>query len=213
MNPALVILAAGESRRLGTCKALVDLGGRTPLERLLEAGRCMDGAPPLVVTGAHHDAIASALPAGVEVLQNPRWREGRTGGVALAADARAGLDLAIAPVDVPLVPRAVFEALLDWWLDLEDPAHAWLGPFVDVGRPGEPEPRFGHPVVVGQALLTDLRTDGKDFPARPSPNPIHTLRDLRLRAREVVSVGVESAAILDDLDTPADLERLRRRFS
>ena len=37
MKPALVLLAAGASKRLGTCKALVDLGGASPLARLLEA--------------------------------------------------------------------------------------------------------------------------------------------------------------------------------
>jgi CTP:molybdopterin cytidylyltransferase MocA len=213
VNPALVLLAAGASTRLGTCKALVDLGGRTPLERLLAAGACFDGAPPLVVTGAHHGEIARALPPGVEALRNPRWEDGRTGGVALAVRARAGLDLVIAPVDVPLVPAEVFEDLLDAWHDLADPAHTWLGPFVDLGRPGRPKPRFGHPVVVGGAVLSRLVDQEKDFPARPDANPIHTLRDLRLSAREVVSIGVENTAILDDLDTLADLARLRRRLS
>jgi len=213
VNPALVILAAGESRRLGACKALVDLGGRSPLQRLLEAGRCMDGAPPIVVTGAHHDAIVAAAPRGVEVVRNPAWALGRTGGVALAASLRRGLDLAIAPVDVPLVPAEVFEELLAEWIEHGSPARSWAGPFVDLGAEERPEIRFGHPVVVGRDLLRELDASGKDFPGRPDRDPIHTLRDLRLRAREVLSVGVASTAILDDLDTPADLESLRRRLS
>ena len=49
----------------------------------------MDGAPPLVVTGAHHDAIATALPRGVEILYNPEWAAGRVGEVDLPAARRS----------------------------------------------------------------------------------------------------------------------------
>ncbi len=213
MKPALVILAAGESRRLGACKALVDLGGRTALARLLEAGRELDDAPPLVVTGAHHQAIRAALPDEVEVLFNPDWAAGRTSGVALASLARPGLDLAIAPVDVPLVPAEVFEDLLDEWLHQGSPARGWLGPYVASGPSSAPVVRFGHPVFVGRELLLELRRTGKDFPVLPDENPIHTLRDLRLFASETISIEVGSARILDDLDTPEDLERLRMLVS
>ena len=121
----LVLLAAGGSRRLGVCKALVDLGGRTPLARLLAAGAACTGAPPLVVTGAHHDEIAAAAPPGVELVHNPRWAEGRTGGVALARVHRPGLDLVLAPVDVPLVPAAVFEALLLSLIHISEPTRPY----------------------------------------------------------------------------------------
>ena len=61
VKPALVVLAAGASRRLGECKALVDLNGSSPLERLLRAGGPASHGPVLVVTGAHHGEIAEAL--------------------------------------------------------------------------------------------------------------------------------------------------------
>ncbi|MFT7542812.1 MAG: CTP:molybdopterin cytidylyltransferase MocA, partial [Gammaproteobacteria bacterium] len=51
---AFVLLAAGASRRLGTCKALISLGDPdsdrlvdTPLGRLLDAGSSLDAARPL----------------------------------------------------------------------------------------------------------------------------------------------------------------------
>lgn len=213
MNPALVILAAGESRRLGLCKALVDLGGRTGLARLLEAGRAMDGARPLVVTGAHDVAIRSVIPSGVDVLFNPDWAAGRTGGVALASGARPGLDLAIAPVDVPLVPTEVFDALCAAWIAHDAPARGWLAPCVSRKVAGEFVADFGHPVVVGRDLVRELVTTGKDFPhSAPRARP-ETLRDLRRLAAPMLSIPVESARILDDLDTPDDLERLRALVS
>ncbi len=196
MSATLVVLAAGASRRLGRCKALVPLGGRTPLERLLEAGRALDGAPPLVVAGADWDAIRAAAPAGVEVAHNETWERGRTGTVALAARLRPGLDLVLAPVDVPLVGVEVFAALERAWAERGAPARGWLAPAA-----GSP-PRPGHPVVVGRELVGEAAAMAPDEP----------LRTLRARAEPLWMVAVATEAVLDDLDTPADLARLAARF-
>lgn len=205
MKPALVILAAGASERLGRCKALVSLAGRHPLERLLEAGAGCDQAPPLVVTGADDAAIRAAAPPGCELLFNPRWREGRTGGVRLARARRPERDLLLAPVDVPLVPAAVFTRLCEAWSEAGCPAQGWLAPAVRVSRAGGsgagPERAFGHPIVVGRALLGLL--EGFE--------PSDPLRGLRARAAPLLAVDVSAPEILDDLDRPEDLERLQRR--
>ena len=200
-GPGLAILAAGASSRLGRCKALVDLAGSTPLARLLAAGACFDGAPPLVVAGRDHDAIARAAPAGAEVRFHARWADGRTGTVAFAAAARPGLDLCLAPVDVPLVPREVFEALRAAWLAGGSPARGFLAPWVGTENASDRPRRFGHPIVVGRELVAGLAALPPDAP----------LSDVRGRASPLFAVEVASRAILDDLDTPADLERLRGR--
>jgi CTP:molybdopterin cytidylyltransferase MocA len=201
VKPVLVVLAAGASARLGRCKALVDLAGRSPLERLLAAGACLDGHPPLVVTGADHDAIARAVPAVCELLHNPRWAEGRSGGILLAHRRLPDRALCLAPVDVPLVPAPVFEALARKWEELGAPPSGWLSPRLEApGRPGDG--RHGHPVVLGPALLDSL----EGLP------PTASLRELRGRARPLAQVAVEQVAILDDLDLPEDLRRLRQRL-
>lgn len=200
MTLALVILAAGASTRLGAVKALVDLDGRTPLERLMTAGRALGPATTLVVGGAHARELgawlaASPFGADVRFLEHAGWRRGRLGSVAAAAEALPGLDLALAPVDVPLVEAATFEALGAGWAAAGHPAEGWLAP-----RHGT---AFGHPVVVGRDLAA--RTLALD-PAAP-------LRDLRVRAQPLLAVAVRDPAVLDDLDTPADLARLRGRLS
>lgn len=204
MKARLVVLAAGASSRLGTCKALVDIGGRSPLERWIAAGRAFDPAP-LVVTGAHHDEIAravftSGVSAGVELARNADWAAGRLGSVAVAVHARAGCDLCLAPVDVPLVEEEVLRALFAAWSDAGNPARGWLAPFSIDERGGR---AYGHPFLIGRELAAHAATLRKDLP----------LREVRALADPLLSIQVDSASILDDLDDLADLERLRRRIS
>jgi CTP:molybdopterin cytidylyltransferase MocA len=96
---------------------------------------------------------------------------------------------------VPRVPAAVFSALAEAWRAAGAPARGWLAPCVET----EAGVRFGHPVVLGRALAAEL----KDFP------PAASLRELRNRASPWLRVLVSSGTILEDLDTPDDLARLR----
>jgi CTP:molybdopterin cytidylyltransferase MocA len=200
-KPALVILAAGESRRLGQCKALVPIAPECPLELLVRAGACLDDAPPLVIAGADRDAIARALPSGAEIAFNPQWAASRTAGVRVAAELRPGFDLCVAPVDVPLVPSAVFESLLAAWRERGAPSRGWLAP--SYAPPSAPENlSHGHPIVIGHDLA----------PALAALEPDAPLRALRAMADPVWSVAVLDDAILDDLDTPEDLARMRAKM-
>lgn len=195
---ALVILAAGESSRLGRCKALVPITPRTPLDLLIDAGAVLGGPLPLVISGCDHESISAAAGARAEVVRNADWRAGRSGGVLLAARQRPGLDLCIAPVDTPLAPAEVFEALSRVWIEAGSPSQGWAAPWVQNG-PGIRG--FGHPVMVGRALALRVAELGSEAP----------LRVLRSLADPLLAVQVASRAILDDLDDPEDLGRLRER--
>lgn len=200
MTIAVVVLAAGASTRLGEPKALARIGARSVLESLLGGALALrDAERPVIITGAHHESILAhvlALELDVDVVRNEAWEGGRTGSVAVAATARPGLDLVIAPVDVPLVPARVFVALQDAWADAGQPAAGWLAPWI--------APRsFGHPVLVGRELSRQATTLPPDAP----------LRRLRESASPLLAVEVEDPQILDDLDSPEDLARLRRRVA
>lgn len=216
MKPRIVILCAGASSRLGEPKALATIGGRVVLEWMLTASHSAleQHALPLVVTGAHHGAITKFLalvanripaPLASEALFNPHWSLGRTGGVQLAGPRCPDEDLLIWPADVPLVSATSIEALLREWSKIGSPPRGWLAPRVE-RRDGEARSaldgaRFGHPILLGHELVREAQ---RMDPGTP-------LRQLREQASPLCSLGVEDLAVLDDLDTPDDLERLRQR--
>jgi CTP:molybdopterin cytidylyltransferase MocA len=81
---AAVLLAAGESTRMGESKALLPWTGGEPLvayhvRALHEAGY----APIVVVVGHDAERVVEALPDDVEVLAlyNSRYRQGRTSSI------------------------------------------------------------------------------------------------------------------------------------
>jgi CTP:molybdopterin cytidylyltransferase MocA len=189
-GPRVVLLAAGASERLGEPKALVDLGGLSAIERLLAA--CGDPAP-LVVAGAHFEAIHAAVSDRAEVINHTAWAAGRTGSVARAVTHLGESDLLLAPVDCPLVPAAVFDALRSAWRGASSPPHGWLAPR-DLASG-----RHGHPVCFGASLALELTL----------MDPSHPLRGLRSKASPLLEVALDCPLILDDLDTPEDLMRLR----
>lgn len=201
--PTLVVLAGGASSRLGTCKALVRIGDRSPLEHLLAAAAGAGFAgTPLVVGGRHHAEIEAAAPPGVQLVQNASWERGRTGSIQAAVAAAPGQDLCLAPVDVPLVPASVFGALVAAWRAAGAPDRGWLAPHVAGSESAEDgQPRRGHPVLLGRNLLGEIALAGPDRP----------LRSFRSLADPVWSIPVAGNEILDDLDGPDDLARLRDR--
>gem|GEM_PF-410334 len=234
----LLVLAAGASTRLGEPKALATLGGRAALVGLLERalGPATGLVEAVVVTGAHHDAIAAALdgvepPAGarIRVVENAAWERGRTGSFAVGVRAAAGRDLVLSPIDVPLVATSSYARLVERWEALGAPSRGWCAAALgsrdrtgvgggdaehggdgcdgddggDGGDGGDTNgaPRFGHPVAIGRDLAARALDLGSDRP----------LRDLRGAADPLAHCLVDDPGVVEDLDTPDDLERLRRR--
>lgn len=196
--PRLVLLAAGASSRLGSPKALAPLPGGTPAERLIQAWP-LQNAPATIITGAHHHEIYGALgslPQAVDILHNQDWKQGRTGSLQTAIGALANLDLVVAPVDCPRIPRQVFEALLQRWLQAGSPSMGWCAPFFE--DPSTGKEMYGHPILIGRDLLQEALRMGPDEP----------LRTLRASAKPTLGARVSHVEILEDLDTREDLERL-----
>jgi CTP:molybdopterin cytidylyltransferase MocA len=108
-----VLLAAGQGSRLGTPKALVELGGRRLVDRGVDLLRDGGAAPVLVVLGA----VDADVPGAVAV-HNPDWPTGM--GSSLAAGLRAlpgdCAAAVIALVDQPLIGAGAVQRLIAAYL-------------------------------------------------------------------------------------------------
>lgn len=128
-----LILAAGEGRRFGGPKQLAELDGRPLLAHVLDVA-----APwkPLTVLGAHADAILAAVDVGDHVIAED-WADGQSASLKAGVAALDEDRVLVLLGDMPLVTRAVCEAVL---------THGGTARATYDGEPG-------HPVVLDRAIL------------------------------------------------------------
>jgi molybdenum cofactor cytidylyltransferase len=191
-----VILAAGESSRMGFPKALLPYRGLTFLEtlaRLLADARL---EPLLVVLGHEHERIRSSvqLPPATEVLINEDYRLGQLSsletairhllrqpaGAAGQNACRHSSALLAAPVDHPCVAPETVASLLGMFAT-EAP---------DVVVPTF-HGRRGHPVIFAARLFPELLEAPLDQGARAVVHR-HAVRE----------VAVDDQGVLADIDDP-----------
>ncbi|MCY3546178.1 MAG: nucleotidyltransferase family protein [Gemmatimonadetes bacterium] len=198
-----LVLAAGESSRMGTAKALLDAGGMTFVGRLVQtlAGAGCD--PVVVVAAARTGAVAAeAGRSGARLVVNPDGAGGQIGSLRAGLSWLAQRDdppaaVVFTPVDNPAVAAATVEALIAAW----DAARAARAAIV-VPRSGN---RRGHPV------LADMRI-AHEFQAPGLPDGARTV--VRRDPGRVVEVEVEDPGVVEDIDTPGRyLRRFRREAS
>ena len=100
MNPsstAIIVLAAGESARMGRPKQLLIHQGKTLVRRAVETALSADSGPVVAVLGANEAAIREELAdMPISICTNPDWAEG------MASSIRTGLQA------VPHASSAVF---------------------------------------------------------------------------------------------------------
>ncbi len=114
MSTGAVVLAAGGATRFGGegHKLLAPFRGRPLVTWALEHARDAALGPTAVVTGAVD--LTSVVPPGIEVVENPTWRDGQAGSLQAAlswAKAR-GLDAVVIGLgDQPLVPPEAWRAV------------------------------------------------------------------------------------------------------
>ena len=111
---ALIILAAGESKRLGQPKQKLLYKGKTLLERAVETGLASDCATVIVVLGAHSNNLGPFPETAM--LYNDHWKDGMASSIKLAMleiDNAASFDNVIIMVcDQPFVDRNLLNTLI-----------------------------------------------------------------------------------------------------
>ena len=78
----VIILAAGDSSRLGRPKQLLSFGDKTLLAHIVDEAVEVPLEPVVVVTGAYAAAIAESIKhRPVTIAHNPRWKDGMASGI------------------------------------------------------------------------------------------------------------------------------------
>lgn len=81
----LIILAAGESRRLGRPKQNLIFHDKTLLQRAIDTGLHSKCQPIIVVLGANSEQILPTIrQEQVKIIHNPNWEEGMASSIRMA---------------------------------------------------------------------------------------------------------------------------------
>jgi molybdenum cofactor cytidylyltransferase len=190
-----IVLAAGQSRRMGSPKINLPWGMKTVLGQvvgtLLEAG--LDEI--ILVTGAHTVVgVDEFVKQGVKLAYNPDYTSGemlssfQVGIQFTALESQATL---LALGDQPQMELAVVRAVVQVYTARRPRI---LIPSYQMRR--------GHPGVVSRELWGEIL----------SMTPPATLREfLNAHANEIAYLNVTTETVIQDLDTPEDYERFRPR--
>ncbi len=187
-----VILAAGNSSRLGQNKQLLRVGDQTLIRRAVLTTRAAQVRHIAVVTGFAREVLRREL-FGLDVaeIHNPAWAQGMGTSLSTAVTAElvkkwaSGALLVVLP-DQYLVTTAHLDALID--------ARKTTGKGIAATRYGDEQ---GAPAVFASDYFPALAALAPEAGARPL---------LRKFAGDVHLVDNPDAAF--DLDTRADLARL-----
>jgi len=186
---AAVILAAGESSRMGAPKALIPYKGRTFVEHLLKVTQHRRVGVTRIVVGAHADEIRQKLGSFAALaVDNPDWEKGQLSSIQagirrLPPGSTEGMILC--PVDHPLVSAALVAKLIEAF-------DASGKPIVLPNYHGE----RGHPLIFRSTLYDELLAASPDVGAR---------QVVWAHAPDVVEVATEEEGVILNLNDPETL--------
>ena len=119
----IIILAAGNSSRLGRPKQLLPYRGKTMLSHVIAESLAASLQPVVVVTGAHHVEIHDSLSGqAVNIVFNSSWETGMASGIAAGLQEILSLQprlrgVIVAVCDQPYISSELFRSLVQKQLD------------------------------------------------------------------------------------------------
>ncbi len=185
-----IVLAAGESRRMGAPKQLLPFGGKTVLLAVVDRLLLSRADGVLVVLGCRAEEVRATLGGRpVQVVLNLDYAQGmlasvQAGVAALPPDATASL---ICLGDQPTLDPAVVDQVIE--------AHRQTGRGIVI-------PTFngkrGHPALISLRYRDEILA----LSGEPGLKAV-----MRGHLEDTAEVEVHRPEILDDIDTPEDYQK------
>jgi molybdenum cofactor cytidylyltransferase len=188
MKAVAIILAAGEARRMGYHKALIEHeGGRSFLQSLASTfGKA--GCSVIGVIGKDAHAVREQHPT-LHLVENEQWQEGQLGSVkaGLEEALEEGADVVLLhPVDMPALRASTLKSLIKA-----------MGDSVEGLRP-EFEGAPGYPIILSRAAAERLR----------EMNAGEVRLDAVVRGMQLRRIAVKDPGVVVNINTPETYERL-----
>jgi molybdenum cofactor cytidylyltransferase len=190
---AVIVLAAGGSRRLGQPKQLLMHGGEKLLARSIRLANEVSAGPVLVVLGASHEKIRAAVSLdGVKLVINENWEQGIASSIHAGVNALNGIESTVSGAlilscDQPRLTAAHLRTLTESFTAQTKPcivASAYAGV-------------HGIPAIFPRSAFPDLLALSGDKGARAL---------LVKPPRPLIVVPFEGGEV--DIDEPGDLAEL-----
>lgn len=187
-----LVLAGGESRRMGSDKALLSRGGETQLEH---AVRLLSGVTDKVWVSARAEQAAGAERARFPLITDRYAGLGPLAGILSAMDQDPGAAWLVLACDLPNVDASTLAALVA--------SRAAAQPFTafSSSHDGLPEPLCAIYEPAAREILDGFVAEGLNCP-----------RKIMMRSATELLAPPDPAA-LDNINTPEDLERNASRVS
>jgi len=190
---ASVIIAGGYSSRMLAFKPLLDLGGVSVIEKVIETHRAAGVKKIIVVVGYNGEAIKEHLKGrdDVQCVENPDYARGmytsiQTGIATLDETTEAFF---MHPADIPLVRSETIKALVRAYSERR---RGIVYPTFDGKR--------GHPPLIDFTYRSEILCDSGEGGLK------RVLEQFEKEAHDIICLD-EGIAL--DMDTPEDYERLK----
>lgn len=189
-----MILAAGESKRMGTPKLLLPFREKTMIETLVVEVLRSKSDKTMVVLGAEKEKIERIISRlQVAIVVNTRYEEGmlssiRAGFEALPDEVEAVL---VCLGDQPLIPFFVLDKLIEAYKDTKK------GIIIPVYKKSR-----GHPILIDMKYKPEIKRISPDIGLRAL---VHD------HSQDVMEVEVDAPQILKDIDKPEDYMRALKK--
>ena len=190
MKIAILIIAAGASRRLGQPKQLLPYNNTFLLNHVIQICESSDVGDIFVILGANREGIQERLSADIPIFYNEKWKEGMGTSIAIGIQniIGKGYDGAIISVgDQPFFTKELLTTIVKTRQTSNAPI------VVSKYKKG-----MGPPVFFEQSLFVELSKLEGDIGAKPV---------IKKYFDNIAMIDFEKGHI--DIDTPDDLKYLK----